>query len=124
MRRLQITLAWFSPINPVNRNFRKANLSFDPPIDNIGVERKEADGRQVKKGTVQHEIMEGRQVVSYQDGDSLLIPIECREDAGSLDELIHYGLAVTLEVKEGIDIPIYDEIQQRIGVPITIQEEN
>ena len=122
MRRLTITLAWFSPINPGNRNFRKANLSFDPPKNDIGVERKEADGRQVKKGTVQHEIMEGQQVVSYQDGETLLIPVECREDSESLDEVTHYGLAVTLEVKEGIDIPIYDEIQQRIEVPITIQE--
>ena len=123
-RRLTITLAWFSPINPGNRNFRKANLSFDPPKDDMGVERKEADGRQVKKGTIQHEIMEGQQVVSYQDGDTLLIPVECREDAESLDEVTCYGLAVTLEVKERIDIPIYDEIQQRIEVPITIQEIN
>jgi len=123
-RRLTVTLAWFSPINPGNRNIRKANLSFDPPNDTVGVKRREADWQQVKKGTVQHEIMVGRQIVSYQDGDTLLIPIECREDAGSLDEVINYGLAVTLEVKEGIDIPIYDEIQQRIGVPITIQEEN
>ncbi|HCO94819.1 MAG TPA: exopolyphosphatase [Phycisphaerales bacterium] len=124
MRRLTITLAWFSPINPDNRNFRKANLSFDPPKEEIGVERKEADGRQVKNGTVQHEIMEGQQVVSYQDGDTLLIPVECREDAGSLDDLVYYGLAVTLEVREGIDIPIYDEIRERIEIPITIQEEN
>ena len=121
-RRLTITLAWFSPINPSNRKKRKANLSFDPHKDAIGVERREADWQQVKKGTVQHEIMEGQQVVSYQDGDTLLIPVECREDAESLDEVISYGLAVTLEVKEGIDIPIYDEIQQRIEVPITIQE--
>ncbi len=123
-RRLTITLAWFSPINPGNRKFRKANLSFNPPKNEIGVERKEADARDVKKGTVQHEILEGQQVVSYQDGDTLLIPVECREDAGSLDELIRYGLAVTLEVKEGIDIPIYDEIRQRIEVPIAIQEED
>jgi hypothetical protein len=121
-RRLTITLAWFSPINPDNRDYRKANLSFDPPKEQIGVQRKEADGHQVKRGTVQHEIMEGQQIVSYQDGDNLLIPIECREDAGGLDEVIHYGLAVTLEVKEGIDIPIYDEIQQRIEVPIEIRE--
>jgi len=122
-RRLTITLAWFSPINPNNRNFRRANLSFEPHKEKIGVERKEADGRQVKNGTVQHEIMEGKQVVSYQDGDSLLIPIECREDAGNLDDLIYYGLAVTLEVREGIDIPIYNEIQERIEIPIQIKEQ-
>ena len=122
MRRLTLTLAWFSSINPDNRNFRKANLSFDPSKEKIGVERKEAHWQQVKKGSVQHEIMEGQQVVSYQDGETLLIPIECREDARSLDELINYGLAVTLEVKEGVNVPIYDEIQQRIEVPIAIQE--
>jgi len=121
-RRLTITLAWFSPINPKNHNFRKANLRFDPPKGDVAKDRQEVDWQQVRKGTVQHEIMRGAKIVSYQDGDSLLIPVECREDAGTLDETVYYGLAVTLEVKEGVDVPIYDEIKQRIEVPIAIQD--
>jgi hypothetical protein len=104
-RRLTITLAWFSPINPDTRKYRKANLSFDPPKNKAGVDRINAQWQHVKNGTVQHEVLEGSNVVTYQDGESLEIDIVCRQDAGSLDESVIYGLAVTLEVAEDIEIP-------------------
>jgi len=121
-RRLTITLAWFSPINTNSRKFRKANLSIKPPNDIIGVDRKDADWQQVKNGTVQHEVLEGNKVVSYQDGNFLLISVVCGEDAGNLDENVHYGLAVTLEVAEGVEISVYEEIKARISVAIPVEE--
>ena len=120
MRRLIITLAWLSPVNAENRKYRKANLSFDPPGHKAGVKRVNADGRQVKNGTIQHEVLEGSEVVTYQDGDNLKIDVVCREDAHTLDESVNYGLAVTLEVAEDVEIPIYEEIRQRIEIPIKI----
>ena len=84
MRRLVITLAWFSPINPANRKYRKANLSVEPPDDIIGVVRKNAE---------------------------------------NLDEEVYYGLAVTLEVGESVDLPIYEEIKDRISIHIQDKEE-
>jgi len=122
MRRLTITLAWFSPINPGNRKYRNAGLSFTVPKDSLKVDRKEADWQTVKNGTVQHEILEGKRMISFLDGDYLLIPVICREDAGSLDEDIRYGLAVTLEVAEDIDIPLYEEIRNRIKIPVQIED--
>lgn len=122
MRRLTITLAWFSPINPANKKYRKANLSVEPPKSDIGVNRINADWRQVKNGTVQHEVLEGNKVVSYQDDDFLKISVVCREDAESLDEEVPYGLAVTLETGEHIDLPIYEEIEARISIPIQVEE--
>ena len=120
MRRLILTLAWFSPINTGNRKYRKANLSFDPPGNVVGVTRINADGRQVKNGTIQHELLEGSEVVTYQDGNNLKIDVVCREDAHTLDESVNYGLAVTLEVAEDVEIQIYEEIRQRIEIPIKI----
>ncbi|MCR4292555.1 MAG: S8 family peptidase [Candidatus Kuenenia sp.] len=122
MRRLTITLAWFSPINPANRKYRKANLSIEPPKDIIGVDRINADWQQVKNGTVQHEILEGSKVVSYQDGNFLKISVVCREDAESLDEEVYYGLAVTLETGESVGVPIYEEIKDRIRIPLQVEE--
>jgi len=119
-RRLILTLAWFSPVNAENRKYRKANLSFDPPGHKVGVTRVNADGQQVKNGTIQHEVLEGSEVVTYQDGSNLKIDVICREDAGILDESVNYGLAVTLEVSEDVEIPIYEEIKQRIEIPIKI----
>ncbi|MDO9576504.1 MAG: S8 family serine peptidase, partial [Candidatus Cloacimonadales bacterium] len=122
MRRLTITLAWFSPINPANRKYRKANLSIETPKDIIGVDRINADWQQVKNGTVQHEVLEGSKVVSYQDGDILKISVVCKEDAEHLYEEVYYGLAVSLETGENIDLPIYEEIKARISIPIQVEE--
>ncbi|MDX9857933.1 MAG: S8 family peptidase [candidate division Zixibacteria bacterium] len=121
-RRLTITLAWLSPINVMNRNYRKANLSFEPSKIGIADDRIEADWQKVRKGTVQHEVFVGHRVASFEEGDALLIPVECREDASTLDESVCYGLAVTLEVKEDVDLPIYEQVRARIGVPVPIQE--
>jgi len=120
MRRLILTLAWFSPVNAETRKYRKANLSFDPPGNEVGVTRVNADWQHVKNGTIQHEILEGSEVVTYQDGNNLKIDVVCREDAHTLDESVNYGLAVTLEVAEDVNIPIYEEIKQRIEIPIKI----
>ena len=90
--------------------------------DIIGVDRKEADWQQVKNGTVQHEVLEGSKVVSYQDDDFLEISVICREDVGNLDEEVYYGLAVTLETAENVGIEIYEEIRERINVPVAIEE--
>jgi hypothetical protein len=116
-RRLIITLGWFTPINPGHRYLRQAALSFAPPKKDepLLLERSELDPHQVKRGTLQHEILQSQKVSDYQDGDFLVIPVQCRADAtDSLDDHINYALAVTLEVKEGLKIPIYQEIQDKI----------
>ncbi len=123
-RRLTVTMAWQSPINPSNRQYRVAALKVVPPQKGgVGGERAEAWHHQVIRGTVQHEIFEGEEVLSLQQGDNIVIPVECREDASSLEVSVPYGLAVTLEVKEGIDIPVYDEIREGIELAIAEQIE-
>jgi hypothetical protein len=122
MKRLTITLAWFSPINSASKKYRKANLSIEPPSDTVGIKRVNADWQQVKNGTIQHEVLEGADVVSFQDGDSIQISVVCREYAEHLDEDVAYGLAVTFEIGEDIDLPIYEEIKDRINIPIQVEE--
>jgi hypothetical protein len=119
-RRLTITLAWISPISLDNRKYRKAALAFEPKgIDSkIGGKRAEAQWQQVKNGTLQHEIIEGKDVQVYQDGEYLVIPVQCREDAGPLDVEVPYGLAVSLEVKENVGIPLYEEIKSLIEIAV------
>jgi hypothetical protein len=124
-RRLIVTLAWFTPINPGHRNLREAKLEMLPGTSNwastaLKLDRIDGDHNQVLRGTVQHEVLEGNKVISaYQDGDVIKIRVVCKKDATArLDDVIPYGLAVTLEVKE--DIPIYQEIQARIRPQVSI----
>ena len=124
-RRMVVTMAWFSPINPSHRNLREAKLSFQPPNNNrspLNIKREDADHHQVLRGTVQHEILEGSgQISAYQDGEYISLHVTCKADATAhLDEKIPYGLAVTLEVEEGVDIPIYSQIRDRIHLKLPV----
>lgn len=124
-RCLIVTLAWFTPINPGHRNLREAKLELMPGASNwtnmpLKLDRVDGDHNQVQRGTVQHEVLEGNKSISaFQDGDVIKIRVVCKKDATArLDDIIPYGLAVTLEVKE--DIPIYQEIQTRIRPQVPI----
>ena len=118
-RRLIITLAWLSPVNCVRQNYRIAHLWFDPKND-LAPDRIDADSRAVSRGTVQHEVLEGAKAVDFQDGEVVAIRVNCRADAGDILDPIQYGLAVTLEVAEGIAIPIYQEVRDRLRIRIPV----
>jgi len=120
-RRLTITLAWLSPVVSSTQIYRAASLWFEVEGVKITPERKNADWLSVRRGTIQHEVFEGTKALPIMDDTSLIIKINCRKDAADLLEPIKYGLAVTLEVAEGIDIAIYDEIQIKIRSTIPIQ---
>jgi hypothetical protein len=124
-RRLTITLAWFTPINPNHRYLRKAKLFFEPPkkSEELHLERQQSDHNQVQRGTVQHEILESTKVSDFQEGDELVIPVQCNADAtDSLVEEIPYALTVTLEVKEGVNILIYQEIKNHIQLQVKTKQ--
>ena len=95
-----------------HRNLREAKLTLEPGGGNwssqiLRLDRQDGDYQQVKRGTVQHEVLEGtKQIQAFEDGETLRIRVTCKKDATAhLDAVIPYGLAVTLEAKE--DIPIY-----------------
>jgi hypothetical protein len=126
-RCMVITLAWFSPINPMHRNVREAKLELQPvgkwDDTPLGLSRVDGDHNQVKRGTVQHEILEGQQQIApYMDDEHILLQVVCKPDATeNLDSVIPYGLAVTLEVAEGVNIPIYEQIRAKIKPTVAVQ---
>ncbi len=117
-RRLTITLSWFTPLNQNNKKYRKAHLWFDSENEILQLGRTEVDARAVQRGTIQHEIFEGERAAAFIDGDLLKIKVNCRQDANGLStrDEIPYTIAVTLEVGEGLDIPIYTEVRDRVGI--------
>ena len=125
-RRMVVTLAWFSPINSAHRNLREAKLELQPAgkwdETELKLSRQEADHNQVLRGTVQHEILEGEsQISAYKEDGHILLHVTCKADATEkLDDVIPYGLAVTLEVAEGVAIPIYQQIRARIRPQVAV----
>ena len=114
-RRLTISLAWLSPVNPRHRGWRRAQLWFSPPQAELGVARGQADWQAVQRGTVQHEILEGESSQDFVDGASLEIRVNCRADAGALEEEVPYALITTIEVWGDLWVSnIYDEVRAAV----------
>lgn len=123
-RKLIVTLGYFSPIVPTNMKYRHSQLFFTIENTQLTPKRAESDYYAVRRGTIQHEIFEGQNAIPFQDGDTIKIKVNCRLDAGTdKDTVIPYGIAVTMEVAEGINIPIYEEIRTRIATAVQIQQQ-
>jgi hypothetical protein len=121
-RRLSVTLAWFSPINPAHRAYRRAKLWITPPQIELHVKRlNSVHDKAAQRGTLQHEVLEGEEAVAFVDGDRFECKVNCAADAGELAVKVPFALCVTLEVAVGVGIPIYQEIRDRIATKIPIQ---
>lgn len=119
-RRLTVTLAWFTPSNARDKRYRRARLWFQPPGDELRIERKQAEARAVRRGTLQHEVLEGQRATAYSDGDALRVQVNCAAHAGSLEDDVHFGLAVSLQVGASVAIPVFDEVRARLRPPVRI----
>jgi len=124
-RRLTITLAWFTPINPRHRNYGVADLWFTPPDSRLQVTRQDADHHSVKRGTVQHEVLEGTNAVPITDGDTMPVQVNCRPEAASrIDAAIPYALLVSLETTQPLAASIYTQVKAKIDalhVPVSVR---
>jgi hypothetical protein len=119
-RRLTFTLAWMSPVNARHSKYRAARLWIKPPNEEFNVTRLNCDWQRVRQGTVQHEILEGESAIAFTDGSDLVFKVNCAEDGGRLLTTVPFALAVTLEVGEGVDVPIYQEVQARVRTRVEI----
>jgi hypothetical protein len=119
-RRLSITLAWLSPVNFRSQRYRRARVWFEPPQQELQVERQQADHNAVRRGTIQHEVLEGSQAAVYATDAEMQIVVACAADAGQLVEEIPFALAVTIEVGVDVGIAVYAEIRDRLRVPVRV----
>jgi hypothetical protein len=121
-RRLIVTLAWFSPGNPAHRLYRRAKLWLTPPQTDLAVKRTNSVyDKAAQRGTLQHEVLEGEDALAYLDGTNIDCKVNCAADAGDLTVRIRFALCLTLEVEQGIGLPIYDEIRERIAPQVQVQ---
>ena len=120
-RRLTITLSWFSPIAATTQRYRTSKLWFEAK-NKMANKRINSDDKAVKRGTIQHEVFEGASAEAFVDGDVINIKVNCSKDATSYSDEIPYAIIVTLEVAEAINLPIYQEIKERIVVPVSVEQ--
>lgn len=118
-RRLIVTLAYFSPIEANKQAYRSAKLWFDV-IGNkqLAASRENTDWQAAQKGTLQHEIFEGKAALIWDDNKEIQIKVNCKEDAGKIKDAIPYCIFVTFEVAEGQNIDVYSKVANKIKTTI------
>lgn len=119
-RRLILTLAWFSPVLARTQRYRVAHLKIDPPLSELQLTRAQVVNFMNGKGTIQHEVLEGKQATAFKDTDELVIDVDCRVRVGKLDEPVRFGLVATLEVGTHLNIDVYQEVRDKLRTPVRI----
>lgn len=121
-RRVSLTLAWLTPINPRHRYYRRAALKLEPggPTDLLG-DRTDTDAYGARRGTVQHEVLVGDRAVPYAAGSAIELIVSCRAEAGALETDVPYAIMATVEVPAQAGLPIYEEVRQALRVPVAVR---
>lgn len=117
-KRLTVTLAWFTPINPRHRGYKRAGLWFDLPQLLLPIARAQCDMRAAQRGTIQHEVLEGERAGAIGDDAEIVVNVNCRAPAGALEDAVPYAVVCSLEVGEGVGIPVYEAISARLQVRV------
>ncbi len=120
-RKLTVTLAWMTPINPRHSKYRVARLWVDLPEGTLRGDRAEGEWRQLRQGTIHHEVFEESRAAVIQEGTTLAVRVNCVADAGPLKESVQFALCVSLEVAEGVNLPIYEQVRERVASRIGVQ---
>lgn len=123
LRRLTVTLAWLSPINPRDRSYRQAYLWSSFPQEKLGVSRAEIDSNASRRGTVEHRVLAGKRILAIVEGDAMEIVVNCKADAAGLDQAVPYCLAVTLELAQPLDVSIFEQVRDRLRPRVEVTPE-
>ena len=115
--RFTITLAYAVPTVGQLTRYRGAKVYFDTPDTKLAAgDRIEGEHFTVRRGSLQHEIVQGSRAMTFTDGDTFPIRVECMDDAQHLPKKksVRYALVVSIETDEEISTSIHDEVRARL----------
>jgi Subtilase family len=120
LRTLTTTLAWFSPVSPGRRAYKSVRLTVEEPrhLATLGVRGRsgQTDRRAAERGTVFHRAWEGATARAFAASDALTIRVARKPDTtDDAPDTIPFAIAVSLECEDN-NIPIYDEIRNRLAI--------
>lgn len=72
------------------------------------------------KGTVYHHRWEGEDAADFVDDGNLVLDVTCSPAAGELDDPITYAVVATLEVGQGVAVPVYERVRERLREAVRV----
>lgn len=115
--RFTITLAYAVPTVGQLTRYRGAKVYFDTPDTKLAAgDRIEGEHFTVRRGSLQHELVQGSRAMTFGDGDAFPIHVDCMDDAQHLPKKKHvrYALVVSVETAEEVSTTIHDEVRARL----------
>ncbi|WP_224770083.1 S8 family peptidase [Mycobacterium simulans] len=115
--RFTVTLTSMAPTVGQLSRYRAAKVFFEKLDDkDVGGTRPEREHHAVRRGTCQHEIIDGSQALVFADDGTLPIHVQCMDDAQRLKSgaTIRYGLVVSVETLVATSQTIHEEIRARL----------
>ncbi|EPH06830.1 hypothetical protein HMPREF1531_00432 [Propionibacterium sp. oral taxon 192 str. F0372] len=123
--RFTITLAYMAPtVGQLNR-YRGVKVYFVTPDNQFaGGERINAEYNSARRGSLQHEIVQGTRAMVFGDDDMFPIHVECMDDAQRLGagKSVRYALVVSIETAEQTSTTIHDEVRARLRQQVRDRE--
>lgn len=115
--RFTITLAYAVPTVSQLTRYRGAKVYFATPDTKLAAgDRIDAEHNTVRRGSLQHEIIEGTRAMVFGDGDAFPIHVECMNDARTFSarETIRYALVVSVETRVETSTTVHDEVRTKL----------
>lgn len=138
VRRVTMTLAWTSPIDPITNRYRGVLVEI---VDGNG-KRKFWEGLEglkgdngskrptgpvataTRKGTLQHLVLEGKKLIKSAPTGDIVVGVQARADLAAFGKVkVPYALAITLEmaqpVRQDLNADVAARIRlKRVAVPV------
>lgn len=125
-RALSVTIAWLTPITHSHRMYRLAKFKAGPGGDKsfsigVGNAKQQPSHNALGKGTVYHHRWEGEDAAEFVDDGNLVLDVTCWPAAGELDDPITYAVVATLEVGQGVAVPVYERVRAQLREAVAIR---
>lgn len=112
-RRLIITVAWLSPINPLHHDYLESQIWVSDVKNNSRLQFSSGDyyHHHQKKGSVYHEVITGDKVSNFTEDDTISLQVNCKKRANAQPFSIPYSIVVTLDTPLNLDLPVYNQVE-------------
>jgi hypothetical protein len=129
VRRVTMTLAWSSPIDPVTNRYRgvlvevvdsQGKRKFWEGLDGVKGDggSKKVTGPVVnatRRGTLQHLVLEGKKLIRSAPTGDIFVGIQARADLAAFSDVeVPYALAVTLEMAQPVRQDLFADVAARV----------
>ena len=137
-RSMQVTLAWFSPVEPTRARYRLAALEAIAADDSVekssekddewglGMKSTRPNRNLISRGTVwsRRLVHKRKRIAPFEEDSTLPIRVQCSDSSGgglNPDEPIQFAIVVTLQLEETVQLTIFDiheEIRNRLLIRV------